>query len=68
MLKSINLVNFMCHKNLTVQFAPRLNFLVGHNGSGKSAVLTAVAVALGAKAAITGRGQGVKELIMHGAE
>ncbi|WWC62703.1 uncharacterized protein I303_105300 [Kwoniella dejecticola CBS 10117] len=67
-LKSINLVDFMCHRHLTVEFGPKMNFLVGHNGSGKSAVLTAIAVALGGKAMTTGRGQGLKDLIRKGAE
>nr|XP_019004110.1 uncharacterized protein I203_03268 [Kwoniella mangroviensis CBS 8507]OCF67571.1 hypothetical protein I203_03268 [Kwoniella mangroviensis CBS 8507] len=67
-LKSINLVDFMCHRHLTVDFGPRMNFLVGHNGSGKSAVLTAIAIALGGKAMTTGRGQGLKDLIRKGAD
>nr|XP_019012868.1 uncharacterized protein I206_02364 [Kwoniella pini CBS 10737]OCF51649.1 hypothetical protein I206_02364 [Kwoniella pini CBS 10737] len=67
-LKSINLVDFMCHRHLTVEFGPKMNFLVGHNGSGKSAVLTAIAVALGGKAMTTGRGQGLKDLIRKGAD
>ncbi|KAK8858693.1 hypothetical protein IAR55_002922 [Kwoniella newhampshirensis] len=67
-LKSISLVDFMCHRHLTVEFGPKMNFLVGHNGSGKSAVLTAIAVALGGKAMTTGRGQGLKDLIRKGAD
>ncbi|KAK4685679.1 structural maintenance of chromosomes protein 6, partial [Tremellales sp. Uapishka_1] len=62
-LKSISLVNFMCHKHLSLDFGKKMNFLCGRNGSGKSAVLTAIAVALGAKASITGRGSGLKDLI-----
>ncbi|KAL1408182.1 hypothetical protein Q8F55_004987 [Vanrija albida] len=65
-LKSITLTNFMSHANTTVDFASKLNFLVGANGSGKSAILTAIAVVFGAKATVTGRGQGVKDLIMRG--
>jgi predicted ATPase len=38
----------------------------GHNGSGKSAVLTALTVALGVKASATGRGSGVKNFIKEG--
>ncbi|WVQ96237.1 hypothetical protein IAU59_003341 [Kwoniella sp. CBS 9459] len=67
-LKSISLIDFMCHRHLTVDFGPKMNFLVGHNGSGKSAVLTAIAVALGGKAMTTGRGQGLKDLIRKGAD
>lgn len=67
-VKEITLVNFMCHENLTVTFGERINFVVGHNGSGKSAILTGLAVALGAKANITGRGAGLKTMIMSGKE
>ncbi|WVQ83023.1 hypothetical protein IAT38_005161 [Cryptococcus sp. DSM 104549] len=67
-LKSISLVDFMCHRHLTVDFGPKMNFLIGNNGSGKSAVLTAIAIALGGKAAATGRAQGLKGLIRKGAD
>jgi chromosome segregation ATPase len=74
----------MCHRHLKVDFAPKMNFIVGHNGSerghglqitltdrvsgGKSAILTAIAVTLGGKASFTGRGHGLKDLIRRGAE
>lgn len=67
-VKEISLVNFMCHENLTVTLAEKINFVVGHNGSGKSAILTGLAVALGAKATTTGRGAGLKSMIMSGKE
>lgn len=35
---------------------------------GKSAILTAIAIAFGGKAAQTGRGSGIRDLIMKGAE
>ncbi|WVO18160.1 hypothetical protein L204_105863 [Cryptococcus depauperatus] len=67
-IKSISLRDFMCHRHLTVNFGPRMNFVVGHNGSGKSAVLTGIAVALGSKATVTGRGSGLKDLIRQGCD
>lgn len=51
----LQLVNFMCHGNLAVDFNPKLNFIIGQNGSGKSAVLTALTLALGGKATTTVR-------------
>lgn len=44
-----------CHKLLTVTFGPQINFLVGNNGSGKSAVLTGITMALGGSAKNTVR-------------
>jgi chromosome segregation ATPase len=72
----------MNHRHTTVDFSPKMNFLVGHNGSesrctittavlmsgGKSAILTAIAVVFGGKASSTGRGNGLKDLIRKGCE
>lgn len=32
-IEKIVLSNFMCHKYLEVRFGPKLNFIIGHNGS-----------------------------------
>ncbi|CAO3611461.1 unnamed protein product [Mucor hiemalis] len=34
----VEVVNFMCHKYLKVDLGPKINFVIGHNGSGKSAI------------------------------
>ncbi|EIN12535.1 P-loop containing nucleoside triphosphate hydrolase protein [Punctularia strigosozonata HHB-11173 SS5] len=65
-IESIEMHQFMCHKFLTFTFGPQINFIIGHNGSGKSAVLTAITVALGGKATTTGRGSGLKSFIREG--
>lgn len=62
----IHVTNFMCHKNLEINLGPRINFIVGHNGSGKSAILTALSVCLGGKVSNTDRGKSLKELIRRG--
>ncbi|KAG8790243.1 Structural maintenance of chromosomes protein 6 [Ceratobasidium sp. 428] len=49
-----------------MNFDPRINFVVGNNGSGKSAVLSAIAIALGGRSASTGRGTGLKNFIKEG--
>ncbi|KAK2610383.1 hypothetical protein N8I77_003817 [Diaporthe amygdali] len=67
-LESIECINFMCHKRLHVELGPLLNFIVGENGSGKSAVLTAITLCLGAKASSTNRGGSLKNFIKEGAE
>ena len=51
----VDMVNFMCHPNSTIELRPQINYIVGENGSGKSAVLTALTVALGAKNKSIGR-------------
>lgn len=45
-IRYIELRNFRCFDELTVDFDPRLTVLVAHNGEGKTAVLDAIAIAL----------------------
>jgi chromosome segregation ATPase len=65
-IEEIQCINFMCHEHLTVSLGPLINFIIGHNGSGKSAVLTALTICLGGKAAATNRAQNLKSLIKEG--
>jgi hypothetical protein len=32
-IESMELVNFMCHKYLKMNFGSKINFVIGHNGS-----------------------------------
>jgi chromosome segregation ATPase len=65
-IEEIQCINFMCHEHLTVSLGPLINFIIGHNGSGKSAVLTALTICLGGKATATNRAQNLKALIKEG--
>jgi structural maintenance of chromosomes protein 6 len=65
-IQEIKCTNFMCHEQLTVTLGPLINFIIGHNGSGKSAVLTALTLCLGGKATATNRGQNLKSFIKEG--
>ena len=67
-IESITCQNFMCHRHLDIRLGPLINFVVGRNGSGKSAILTALAICLGGKASSTNRGQSLKSFIMTGEE
>ncbi|KAI4091810.1 MAG: hypothetical protein LQ344_003914 [Seirophora lacunosa] len=67
-LESVSCTNFMCHSYLEVALGPLINFIIGHNGSGKSAVLTAITICLGGKATATNRGQSLKSFIKEGTE
>ncbi|MCJ1311024.1 Structural maintenance of chromosomes protein 6 [Agyrium rufum] len=62
-IESIICQNFMCHSFLEVTLGPLINFIVGHNGSGKSAVLTALMLCLGGKASTTNRAGNLKGFI-----
>ncbi|XP_074541854.1 structural maintenance of chromosomes protein 6 [Halichoeres trimaculatus] len=66
-VESITLKNFMCHSNLgPFAFGSNVNFVVGNNGSGKSAILTALIVALGGNAQATNRGLSLKGFVKQG--
>jgi len=65
-IEEIICTNFMCHSHLSIKVGPLINFIIGHNGSGKSAVLTALTLCLGGKATATNRGQALKNFIKEG--
>ena len=67
-IESITCSNFMCHGHLEIALGPLINFITGHNGSGKSAILTALTICLGGKASSTNRGQNLKSFIKEGEE
>ncbi|KAG5362472.1 Structural maintenance of chromosomes protein 6 [Yarrowia sp. C11] len=41
-IRSVECINFMCHKNLKIDVGPGITFVSGQNGHGKSAILTAL--------------------------
>ncbi|XP_044715485.1 AAA domain-containing protein [Hirsutella rhossiliensis] len=65
-IESVTCINFMCHERLHVELGPLINFIVGENGSGKSAVLTALTLCLGGKASDTNRGGSLKSFVKEG--
>ncbi|KAI2786749.1 hypothetical protein POX_g09141 [Penicillium oxalicum] len=67
-LERVECFNFMCHNHFSVELGPLINFIVGKNGSGKSAILTAITLCLGGKASATNRGQNLKSFIKEGKE
>lgn len=67
-IESVTCVNFMCHQRLQCDLGPLLNFIVGENGSGKSAILTAITLCLGGKASSTNRGGSLKSFIKEGCD
>ena len=65
-LESVHVINFKCHENYMFDLGPLINFICGKNGSGKSAILTAITLCLGGKASSTNRGQSLKSFIKEG--
>jgi structural maintenance of chromosomes protein 6 len=65
LLHSALLQHFMCHRFLTVNLSRNINFIHGANGSGKSAILAALQITLGAKARYTHRANKLADFIDH---
>ncbi|OCT47698.1 Structural maintenance of chromosomes protein 6 [Cladophialophora carrionii] len=65
-LEEVQVVNFMCHKGFAFKLGPLINFICGKNGSGKSAILTAIILCLGGKASATNRGARLQNFIKEG--
>ena len=63
---SISMKNFMCHANFVYEPNSRINFVTGVNGSGKSAVMSALMFGLGGAAKLTNRGTANKNLVQNG--
>ena len=41
-LTSLKLKNFRCHKDISLSFSDNLNYIVGGNGQGKTAILESI--------------------------
>lgn len=67
-IKRVKLENFMCHQLFELELHPCTNIIIGKNGSGKSAILTALIIGLGGRASSTARADRLADLIRHGAE
>ncbi|XP_041978694.1 structural maintenance of chromosomes protein 6 [Aricia agestis] len=66
LILSVHVKNFFCHDNLEINFNKNVNFIIGRNGSGKSAILSALVVGLGGRASATNRGNNLHSFIKKG--
>ena len=62
-IRKVYVENFMCHKKLSIELCNNVNFIHGQNGSGKSAILAALQICLGAGANRTHRARNLKDLV-----
>ncbi|KAK9075200.1 hypothetical protein SSX86_003521 [Deinandra increscens subsp. villosa] len=65
-ITKIRVENFMCHSHMEIDMGDRVNFITGQNGSGKSAILTALCIGFGSRAKSTDRASTMKEFIKTG--
>lgn len=66
-INSVYLKNFRAHKELTCEFAPGMNLLLGQNGSGKSSILEAIGITLFDSKYRDGSSKGQEQVIKFGA-
>jgi len=65
-IKSIELINFMCHENLRIVFDKKITCIGGRNGTGKSAVMISLGILFGQRAQSLERGNSYANLIKTG--
>lgn len=65
-LQSVRLDRFMSHECFKYTLGPNVNIINGANGSGKSAIVAALQIGLGAMASATERASRIDDHIMHG--
>ncbi|ANZ77039.1 BA75_04093T0 [Komagataella pastoris] len=62
-ITKVTMINFMAYDNFEVLLGPQISFITGNNGQGKSTILSALTVGLGARAGETDRGSNFKSFI-----
>ncbi len=56
------------YQEVTIRPGPRLNVVVGPNGTGKSSIVCAIAIGLGAHTSLLGRSENLGEFVMNGCD
>lgn len=64
-IASVELIRFMCHEHLVINLRKPLTVVAGGNGSGKSAVMVAIGLALGQRTQHLERGSSFRGLIKN---
>jgi len=57
--------NFLTYRSVIINPGPRLNVVVGPNGTGKSSIVCAIAIGLCANPKLLGRSDKIEEFIMQ---
>ncbi|KAI9503085.1 hypothetical protein BX070DRAFT_224706 [Coemansia spiralis] len=64
----ISLHNFVTYSKIDISPGPNMNMIIGPNGTGKSTVVCAIALGLGANTSVLGRAKNISEFVKHGCE
>ncbi|KAJ1510829.1 Structural maintenance of chromosomes protein 5 [Coelomomyces lativittatus] len=63
---SIQVLRFMVYDEATFYMHPKLNMIIGPNGTGKSTVVCAIVIGLGSSPKLTGRGNELYDYVQNG--
>lgn len=63
----VEVSNFMTYKRATVEPGPKLNLVLGPNGTGKSSLVCAICVGLAGRTSLLGRAEDVSSFVRRGA-
>lgn len=64
-IRHVRLMNFLTYSDVEFNPGPRLNMVVGPNGTGKSTILCAICLGLGGEPPLLGRADDARTFIMH---
>lgn len=64
----VKLINFVTYDSVEFHPGPRLNMIIGPNGTGKSTIVCAIALGLGWLPAVLGRAKDVSSFVKQGTE
>ena len=64
----IKMRNFLTYDDVEFRPGPRVNLLIGPNGTGKSSVVCAICLGLGGKPSLLGRAKKIESFVRHGCD
>ncbi|KAI8346052.1 hypothetical protein B0O80DRAFT_407246 [Mortierella sp. GBAus27b] len=64
----VSMKSFVTYESCTFSPGPNLNMIIGPNGTGKSAIVCAIALGLGGNTNLLGRAKDISEFVKHGAD
>ncbi|XP_026695844.2 structural maintenance of chromosomes protein 5-like [Ciona intestinalis] len=62
----INVQNFLTYDQCTFRFNPKLNVIIGPNGTGKSSIVCAICIGLAGRTSLLARAKEIGDYIQHG--
>ncbi|KAL4440548.1 hypothetical protein ABPG75_003549 [Micractinium tetrahymenae] len=65
-IMKVEVHNFMTYKHAVIEPGPKLNLVLGPNGTGKSSLVCAISIGLGGRTTLLGRAEDLKDYVRRG--